>query len=84
MYLILFLFILGENPPLGSFPNVVTKLSILLDPAHVTLRVKLCMCVYIYIYTKFMSIVPRVCLAKVPFLALFFWPGTNIERGVAL
>ena len=31
----------------------------------------------------FRSVAPRVCLAKVPFLA-FFGPDTNIGRGVAI
>ena len=36
-------------------------------------------CVYV---PSFRSVVPVVCFTKVPFLV--FWPGMNIERGVAL
>ena len=47
------------------------------DPAHVTHKVNLCM------HTIFKSVAPRVCMAKVPFLALF-GPDMNIEIGVAI
>ena len=43
------------------------------DPAHVTPRVRLC------IDLNFRSVVPKVCLAKVP-----FWSDMNTERGEAL
>ena len=48
------------------------------NPTHITAKVKLCM------HTKFMSVVPRVCLVKVPFLTFFVWSDTNAGRGVAL
>ena len=35
------------------------------DPAHVTQKINLCM------YTIFKSVAPKVCMAKVPFLAFF-------------
>ena len=35
------------------------------DPAHVTQKVNLC------VHTMFKSVAPRICIAKIPFLAFF-------------
>ena len=47
------------------------------DPTHVTPKIKLC------IHTIVKSVAPRVCAAKVPFLASF-GPDIKIEVGVII
>ena len=63
--------ILGEIRYQAVFPDILTKLSKWLDPAHVTPTVELCVHI-----ASFRSVILRVCFAKSQFFLPFFFAPT--------